>query len=95
MTCYKTKLKKQIPVGVAALMWALWLNRNDIVFNKAKPNTFLQVIFRMTYQIHTWSQLYKEDDVQANLKDGCRLLETVILKCFVKFGRRCSNRLEA
>jgi len=29
------KVKSQIFVGAAALCWALWLNRNDMVFNKA------------------------------------------------------------
>jgi len=33
------KLRNQIFVGVAALCWAMWLNRNDMVFNISKYNT--------------------------------------------------------
>ena len=45
------KLRKQILLGVATLCWAIWLNRNDMVFNMAKSNTAMQVIFRVTYWI--------------------------------------------
>jgi hypothetical protein len=43
------KLMNQILLGAAALCWAIWLNRNDMLFNNAKSNTFMQVIFRSTY----------------------------------------------
>ena len=33
------KLINQILLGAAALCWSIWLNRNDMIFNKAKPNT--------------------------------------------------------
>jgi hypothetical protein len=39
------KLKNQIMLGATLLCWAIWLNRNDMVFNKANSNTFIQVIF--------------------------------------------------
>ena len=42
------KLKNQILLGVAALCWSIWLNRDDMVFNKSKSNTSMQVIFRTT-----------------------------------------------
>jgi hypothetical protein len=38
-------------LGAAALCWALWISRNDIVFNRSKPNSCLQVIFRGAYWI--------------------------------------------
>lgn len=34
--------------GVAALCQAIWLTRNDKVFNKCHPQMFLQVLFRGT-----------------------------------------------
>ena len=34
--------------GAAALCWVIWLTRNDLVFNKCQPKTFLQVLFRAT-----------------------------------------------
>ena len=35
-------------IGAAALCWVIWLTRNDLVFNKCQPKTFLQVLFRAT-----------------------------------------------
>jgi hypothetical protein len=43
------KVKSQILLGAAALYWALWLNRNETIFNKASANTYIQVIFKVTY----------------------------------------------
>ena len=56
------KLRSQILLGAAALCWAIWLNRNDVVFNKAKSYTFMQVIFRVTYWIRQWSMLHREEE---------------------------------
>lgn len=57
------RLRAQILVGVAALCWAVWLCRNDVVFNGFKANSFLQVIFRETFWAREWSLLLKEGDV--------------------------------
>ena len=40
---FSLKLRKQMLVGVAALCWVLWLNRNDAVFNRKLPKSYLQV----------------------------------------------------
>jgi hypothetical protein len=32
--------------GVVAFCWAIWITRNDVVFDKGHPKTFLQVLFR-------------------------------------------------
>jgi hypothetical protein len=79
-------LMNQILLGAAALCWEIWLNRNDMVFNNVKSNTFMQIIFRTTYWIHTWSQLHKVEEAREMLKKGCILLKTVIMEIFVKFG---------
>jgi len=65
------KLRDQIWLGAAALCWAIWMNRNDMVFNKAKANTFIQVIFRATFWIHQWSMLHNEEK-RPFFKEGCR-----------------------
>jgi hypothetical protein len=47
----RPKLKNQILLGAAALCWAIWLNRNVIVFNKANSNTVIQGTFRTAFWI--------------------------------------------
>jgi hypothetical protein len=47
------RLKYRVFVGIAALCWAVWLSRNDVVFNGSNAYSFLQVIFRGTY----WARL--------------------------------------
>jgi hypothetical protein len=36
-------------VGVAALCWAIWRCRNNVIFNKLKTNSIMHVIFREAY----------------------------------------------
>jgi hypothetical protein len=38
------KLKRQILVGASAFCWAIWLSRNDVVFDKSLIKTFIQVL---------------------------------------------------
>jgi hypothetical protein len=40
------KLKYKIIVGASALCWAIWLSRNDIIFNMTVALSYLQAIFR-------------------------------------------------
>jgi hypothetical protein len=40
------KLKYKILVGASATCWAIWLTRNNIIFDKAAAPSYLQVIFR-------------------------------------------------
>jgi hypothetical protein len=68
-----------VTVGVAAFCWALWLSRNDVVFQKSKSKSILQVMFRGTFWIRSWSILSREEG-RSILKEGCRLLETCALE---------------
>jgi hypothetical protein len=38
------KERVQIRVGAYVFLWALWNVRNDYIFNRAKQNSFMQVI---------------------------------------------------
>ena len=48
-------------VGAAALCWAIWRCRNDIIFNKTKYSSFIQAIFRGTYWLRLWVHLQHKD----------------------------------
>jgi hypothetical protein len=74
-------LRNQIVVGIAAICWVLWLNRNDAVFQRIVANSLLQVIFRGAFWIRQWSLLSKEEERGA-LKEGYRRLECVALQFF-------------
>jgi hypothetical protein len=40
-----------ILTGVASLCWALWLSRNDLMFDTCTQKTYMQVIYRATYMV--------------------------------------------
>jgi hypothetical protein len=70
---FHRKLRNQIMIGAAALCWALWLNRNEVVFIRTSANNSLQVIFRATHWIRTWSKLSKEEETDLLKSCCCKL----------------------
>jgi hypothetical protein len=49
LSSFPRKQRALVFIGVAGFCWALWLSRNDMVFQKSKRKSFLQVMFRGTY----------------------------------------------
>ncbi len=39
--CVDSKIKNLIFVGASAFCWALWLNRNEIVFDKSPNKSYM------------------------------------------------------
>jgi hypothetical protein len=78
---FSKKQRDLVLIGMAAL----WISRNDLVFQKSQYKSVLQVIFRGTFWIRSWSVLSNEDG-RSILKDGCRELEAVALEIFHKYG---------
>jgi hypothetical protein len=72
--------KKLIWVGVAAVCWAIWKCRNEIVFKKTKFNLILQVIFRRAYWLRFWAQLHRKKQAKDILIAMSRRLEVVALQ---------------
>ena len=66
-------------VAAAALIWAIWLTRNEVIFEKARPKTFLQVLFRGTHWLHQWASLQRQDEHKDMLVQACRHLEVSAL----------------
>jgi hypothetical protein len=73
------KIRRVIWVGVAAVCWAIWRCRNDLIFNKIKVNSVLQVIFRGTYWFRFWAQLQREEHAKNTFSSLSRLIEIVAL----------------
>ena len=65
--------KKIVNAGLCALCWAIWLNRNDIIFLKSQKQTYLQILFRATYLVTMWMQLQKEEDMDT-ISTACRAM---------------------
>ena len=85
--------KNLIITGVSALCWAIWISRNDLVFNRAQMFTYLQVLFRGTHWLRLWAQLQRSDDSADLLRRACRHLETMAMHFFAYRGWRFSNRI--
>ncbi|WVZ77096.1 hypothetical protein U9M48_024997, partial [Paspalum notatum var. saurae] len=73
-------------LGATGLCWALWLSRNDIVFAKTPPKSFLQVLFRGTHWLRVWAKLQQNEDKTQVVIQCCQRLETVALQVFASFG---------
>ena len=73
-----------ILTGVSAICWAMWLSRNDIVFDKVNPQPCLQILFRATYGIRFWALLQKED--KLTISENCRVLEPIVMEIFARNG---------
>ena len=82
-----------IRVGVCAVLWTIWNKRNDLVFNKQKCISFLQVIPLATHWIRTWSYL-QPVDMRKVMDSGCNILETVAKDLYNLCGWRLHRRLE-
>jgi hypothetical protein len=72
--------KPLIWVGVAAICWAIWKCRNDIIFKKVKFNSLLQVISRGAYWLRFWAQLQHKEQAKDTLIALSRNLEVVALQ---------------
>jgi hypothetical protein len=79
--------------AAAALCWSLWISRNEIVFDKCTPKTFMQVLFRGTYWLRQWAKLQHHEDRQQELVDACRVLEASCLQLFLSFGWSSAFRI--
>jgi hypothetical protein len=68
------KDKRNIRVGVSALLWDIWRVRNDCIFNTKSFPSFLQVIPLVTHSICMWSYLQSKDRCPT-MDIGCNRLK--------------------
>ena len=85
------RFKTLIHVGAYALLWALWLCRNGLVFED-KNTSPLQVIFCCMHSLRTWSTLHRTE-YQPLFKAVCMRLERVVRKVFTKHGWQHNLRI--
>jgi hypothetical protein len=46
---FTNKQRDLLQIGVVVFCWALWISRNELVFQVSKYKSILQVIFRVTF----------------------------------------------
>ena len=84
-------IASSIRIGICALLWAIWNCRNDMIFNRLSMINFLQVIFRATAWIRTWSLLTPTAS-REQLATGCNRWEMAARVFFYRFGWRSLHR---
>ena len=70
-----SRYKVLIRVGAIAVIWSLWLCRNDKVFND-KNSSLMQVIYRSTALLHSWSSLQRTENQDLFMEVSTRLKDT-------------------
>jgi hypothetical protein len=84
------KLRYKILVELCTLCWAMWLSRNDVVFDKMWVSNPMQVIFHGMYWIWLWTLLQKVEH-RPQIIWRCRMLETTVMEIFASNGWNFSN----
>jgi hypothetical protein len=90
---FSPKDRLKILVGAIAICWAIWLSRNDVVFNKSPIKTYMQVLYRGTYWCRFWAQLQRHEEDAKVIREACRKLETTVMQIFAFHGWQFSNRI--
>jgi hypothetical protein len=70
----------------SALCWVVWITRNEVVFDKCRLKSFLQVLFRGTHWLRQWKKLQWHDDRRDQLILAEQHLETSALYFFGSNG---------
>jgi hypothetical protein len=80
-------------IAAAALCWSIWLTRNEVVFDKGRPKTFLQVLFRGTHWLRQWAKLQRCEDLKNQLIQVCQHIEVAALRFFGSNGWSTARRI--
>jgi hypothetical protein len=72
-------IRQQLLAGASVFCWAIWLSRNDVIFDKSPIKSFMQVLYMGTHWLRFWSQLKNDDQDKANITMACQKLELVAL----------------
>jgi hypothetical protein len=86
-------LKRQVLAGASTFCWAIWLSRNELIFDKSPMKTFMQVLYRGTHWLWSWPQMERHDQDKEVIRVECCRLETIAMEIYVDHGWRFSNRI--
>ena len=86
-------VRNEVIVCLAAMCWALWSSRNDVVFNRLNTNSFVQVILEGRTRSGTDLSYLKRKREREASKEGCRLLEVMVMEVFGQMAWRHQRRI--
>lgn len=91
---FNSVLKPLLLLGAAVLCWALWICRNDLVFEKKILCSPLQVIHLASQKLSSWAILQREE-LRPLVVEGSRLLVRTATVFFSRVhGWRSSLRID-
>jgi len=73
--------------------WAIWLSRNDVVFDKSPTKTYLQVLYRGTHWLRFWAQLQRRDEDKEAVQKACQTIDVLVMQLFANHGWKFCNRI--
>jgi hypothetical protein len=79
-------MRKLLLIGAAALIWAIWTSRNDIVFDNTPIKTYMHVLFRRMHWLRLWVKLQRHEEDSTSIMTTCRVLESLVMEIFANFG---------
>ncbi|WVZ75277.1 LOW QUALITY PROTEIN: hypothetical protein U9M48_023349 [Paspalum notatum var. saurae] len=77
--------------GAAALCWAIWLTRNDFVFNKCKRKYVLHALFNI---LASFLGSVRTEDKKDEVVQICKILEVSTMEIYASFGWPFTFRIE-
>ena len=87
------KLQKKLLIGASAFCWAIWLSRNDVVFDKSPTKTYMQVLYWGTHWLWFWVRQQRRDEDKKKLQKACQTTEILVMQIFANHGWRFNNRI--
>jgi len=71
----------------------VWLTRNEVIFDKCRPKSFLHVLFRGSHWLQQWATLQQREDIRDLLTLVGSQLEMAVLQFFSSNGRLSTRRI--
>ena len=59
------------------ICWFIWLTRNEVIFDKCRPNALMHVLFKGTHWLQSWAQLQLSEEQNKMILQACRQLGNV------------------
>ena len=75
------------------MCWAIWLSRNDVVFDKSPTKTYLQILYRGTQWLRFWTQLQRCDEDKETVQKAYQIIEVLVMQLFANHEWRFSNMI--